>query len=543
MRRVLPLLAIILLSCSHRDGSDSNRAAEILATRPQMLVIAVAEEPDQLAPPFARSASSAAIWPWILPALVRVEADSLGAGRFVGDLAASWSMEEGGKAARFFLADRMWEDTTRVSSQDVVATYRLCRDPDVGGAWPARLAEIQSVEAPGGAQGIVLFRFQRPISEGHALQLASLPLIEFAQYEKAKDRRPMIGEPGRPVHAAGPFRVEEWKPGESIRLARHPYPPPGRNPRADQILIRFVPAGRSRALQIEQGIVDVAVDLPVEEARRLGEDGVDPVRVVRAGAVSVEALAFNLDHPLWGRWDLRRIAGSRLDVRGLRCAAIDVARNASDAGSGDGGRWCSGILGLPPDTSATPAPADSGGAPLAALGSPSLEILYDTADSRSERIAVEAALQFDRLGANCRLLPMPAHDCAVRIEGRLFDAAVISWSIPAAGDIGEIWRTGGSSNVTGLSDSRTDSLIAWARSPAADTVSGIWERVDRRSRALDACIFIDRRARMDGVGPGAEGYRPDPLHAYGDLLSVTWRPTRGGEDLSRSSAGRSRRRS
>jgi hypothetical protein len=543
LRRVLPFLAITLLSCSRRDGTDANRAEEILAARPQMLVIAVAEEPDQLAPPFARSASSAAIWPWILPSLVRVDADSLGAGRFVGDLAASWTMEEGGKAARFFLGSRMWEDTTSVTAQDVVTTYRLCRDPGTGGAWPERLAGIQSVEAPSGAQGVVLFRFQKPISEERALQLASLPLIEAAQYEKTKDRRPMIGEPGRPVHAAGPFRVEEWKPGESIRLARHPYPPQGRVPRADRILIRFVSAGRSRALQIEQGIVDVAIDLPVEEAYRFQEEGVDQVRIVRAGAVSVEALAFNLDHPMWGRWDLRRIARTRLDVRGLRCAANDVPRGGADADSSAGLDECSGILGLPPDTSATAIPADSGAAPLADLGSPSLEILYDTADARGERIAVEAVLQFDRLGAKCRLLPMPSRECAGRISGRLFDAAVVAWSIPATGDIGEIWRTGGTANVTGLSDSRTDSLIAWARSPAADTVSGIWERVDRRARTLDACIFIDRRARMDGVGAGATGYRPDPLHAYGDLLSVEWRPAREGEDLSRPSAGRSRRRS
>jgi ABC-type transport system substrate-binding protein len=534
VRRVLPLLTLLILSCSRRDGGDAERApAGVLGARAPMLVVAVAEEPDQLAPPFARSSASAAIWPWILPALVRAEAESLGAGRFVGDLATSWEMEDGGRATRFYLGGRMWEDTTAVGAQDVVTSYRLYRDPAVGGDWPSRLTEIASVEAPAGAAGIVLFKFRRPLSEQRALQLAALPLIEADQYEKTKGRRPLLGEPGRPVHAAGPFRVEEWKQGESIRLARHPFPPEGRAPRADRILIRFVPAGRSRALQLEQGIADVAIDLPVGEARRLREEGNTEIRLVRAGAIAVEALAFNLDHPVWGRWDLRRMARTRLDARALARAA---------AGGGEGGEaWpCSGFLGLAPDSAAAPVPADSAQAPFALLGAPSIEILYDTADARSERIAVDAALQLDRLGVDCRLRPLPARECLTRIAGRLFDATVVSWTIPATGEIGEIWRTGGSANVAGLSDTRVDSLVAWARSPAADTVSGVWEKVDRRARSLDACVFVDRRARIDGVGAGVTGHRADPLHAYGDLLPLEWRPPAEGSGAKKPAATRSR---
>ena len=76
----------------------------------------------------------------------------------------------------------------------------------------------------------------------------------------------------------------------------------------------------------------------------------------------------------------------------------------------------------------------------------------------SERIAVDATLQLDRLGVAGRLRPLPARECAMRIAGRFFDATVVGWTIPATGDVGEIWRTEGSANVTGLSDTRTDSL-------------------------------------------------------------------------------------
>ena len=595
-----------------RGENDSPRASRV-----PILVVAVADEPDQLVPPLSRSPASAALWPWIFPALVRIEGDTLGRGRIEPDLAVSWQAEDGGRAIRFFLdSSRLWEDTTVVGASDVVESYRLYRDPAIGGEWAGRLDEIASVESPGDGRGSVLFRFRKSLSRTRALQLASLPLISSAQWAQAKDRKPALGEPDRLVHSAGPFRVDEWKRGDYIRLARNPFAPQGRTPRTEQLLLRFVPSGRSRAAQVQAGVADLAVDLPVEDVVLLRAES-PGIRLVRAGPCAAEAIVWNLDHPLWGGLALRRALCGALDLSAIRFAAgggeeagdgglasgeacygllrsagrsqasaaarVDisdgVATREPEAPDGNGSRQAAtpedrsastsnaagdtaitqpsapgdsaassliavgdsaniqpsvpgdsvvsppATTGSPPDSApaeANGASADDGGTAtaLSYFGSPPLELLYSTTDPRRERAAVEIALQLDRLGVACRLLPLSDEECTSRIAARLFEAALMEWRLPMLQDVGEVYESGSALNPAGFTDASTDSLIARARSAVADTIPDAWDRVEKRATAMLPYLFFERRVRFDGLGAQLTGYRADPFAPYGDLLTL-----------------------
>ncbi len=580
------VLALLHLACARKspEGAADNDSPR--ASRVPILVVAVADEPDQLVPPLSRSPASAALWPWIFPALVRIEGDTLGRGRIEPDLAVSWQAEDGGRALRFFLdSARLWEDTTVVGASDVVESYRLYRDPAIGGDWAGRLDEIASVESPADGRGSVLFRFRKSMSRTRALQLASLPLISSAQWAQAKDRKPALGEPDRLVHSAGPFRIDEWKRGDYIRLARNPFAPQGRTPRTEQLLLRFVPSGRSRAAQVQAGVADLAVDLPVEDVILLRAES-PGIRLVRAGACAADAIVWNLDHPLWGGLALRRALCGALDLAAIRSAA----GGGEEAGDGEPatGEACYGLLRsvggaersatartdvpvgiskpppVAPDSggsrrpsapgdsavstpgaagdsaitrpsapgdsaastpgaagdsaitrSATPgdsvisppatsgpslesAPAGADGAStneggtanaISYFGSPPLELLYSTADLRRERAAVEIALQLDRLGVACRLLPLPEEECTSRIAARRFEAALMEWRLPMLQDVGEVYESRGALNPAGFTDASTDSLIARARSAAADTIPDAWERVEKRATAMLPYLF------------------------------------------------------
>lgn|GEM_PF-4745769 len=520
------LLVPLLLSCA-RKGSEGGGTtpAEGSGAHPPMAVVAVPGEPDQLLPPLARSPASTALWTWIFPSLVRIEADSLMRGRFVGDLAASWQIDDDRRGIRFHLdTTRLWDDTTAVGVADVLTSYRLYRDPTIAGSWARRLDEIVSVEEPQSSPGTILFRFRRPLALARALQLASLPVISSAQWAQNVNRRPALGEPGRLPHAAGPFRVEEWKPGDSIRLARHPFPPAERVPRAERVLVRFAPGGRSRSIQVEQGIADVAIDIPPEEAQRLREEAAGGVRLARGGAVEVEALVWNCDHPMWGRWDLRRDVAAHLDATRLRRAASGPTEDARDLEA-------TGLFEarVPPPNPASPDSATDSipSFSFGIYGNPTLEILYDTANPRRERIAVEIAVQLDRFGMPVRLTPAPGAECLARIDQRRFDAVVAGFAIPAIHDVGEVWGAGGILNVSGLRAAGVDSLIAVARSAAADTIPDAWDRVELSAHTQFPFIPIDRRVRIDAIGPAARGYHADPFDAYGDLLSLEHESNKG----------------
>ena len=252
-----------------------------------MLVVAVAEEPDQLVPPFARSRASAAIWPWILPALVRVEAESLGAGR-VGDLALSWEIEDGGRAVRFYLdSGRMWEDTTSVGAGRRHELSALPRSHH-----RRRLAFASSMRSPRSSPRRRAGDRSSSVSAGpsraRALQLAALPVIEAEQYEKTKDRIPRSASRGAPStrRDRSVSRSGSKASRSGSRVTRSPE---GRVPRAEQLMLRFVPSGRSRAAQLEAGIADLAIDLPGEALAMLRDESPE-VRLVRAGGCAAEAI-------------------------------------------------------------------------------------------------------------------------------------------------------------------------------------------------------------------------------------------------------------
>jgi hypothetical protein len=565
---VIPWLLILAigahLGCARRSEQPESlgrgsRGSDDAGGR-AAFTVCVAEEPDQLVPPFARTEGSSAIWEWILPSLIRFDRDTTGNGRPSGDLAVSWQQEDGGRAMRFVLdGGRFWEDTTQVSAADVVTTYGLYRDPERGGGWASHLEEIASVEGSGDGRS-VLFRYRRPLSRDRALELAALPCISSKQWEAVRDRSPLLGEPERPVHAAGPFRIEEWRRGEFLRLAAHAFPPDDRVPRTQRIILRFVPSGIARGMQVEQGVADVAIDLPVEEVVRLRREA-PGTRVVRAGVCQVEALAWNLDDPIWGGFGIRNAGLRALDAGGLRRAAsgslgssalpcpgfLPIAdttpeeRRTADSTAVDDRRDRSEPSGLltAADSSSWSnaggdgsASADSGtggfaidstprvGLDLSSYGPPSLELLFDRANARRERVAVEILLQLRRSSVPVRLVPLSAAEVWSRIGERRFQAVLVGWWVPAAGAIGEIWGSRGSANVSGLSDPSADSLLSLARSPAADTMAGSWERLERRGRATLSYAFVERRVRYDGLAEGVTGYTPSPMRAYGDLVKV-----------------------
>jgi hypothetical protein len=320
-------------------------------------------------------------------------------------------------------------------------------------------------------------------------------------------------------------------------------------------MLRIAPIGRSRSLQVEQGIADLAIDVPPEEAQRLQEES-RRIQLRPGGPVEVEAIVWNLDHAIWGSWELRREVISRLDsIRLVRAAgggfeprsdrvatgiiedreaplteggppgfagsggpASAPAESSSDA-AGPAGATAPADTTFPAETAVS---AETMAVPASAApaGFPALEILYDASNPRRERIAVEASLQLERQGFPVRLAPETPVGCEARMAGRRFDAAVVAWSIPAIPDIGEIWGSGGVLNVAGLRSAAVDSLIDVARSAAADTTPGAWGRVERRAGLQLPMVPIDRRGRIDALGPMARGYRADPISPYGDLLSL-----------------------
>ena len=125
--------------------------------------------------------------------------------------------------------DRRFSDGTAVTVDDVVATYRAILDPKVGSPLATQFAILDEVVA---VDDTVEFRLDRPY--GGFDQLLTVGIGPAAAIGLPIDRSPLAREPV----GSGPYRMTQWRAGESIVLDRDPEHPA--QPYVERISIAFV---------------------------------------------------------------------------------------------------------------------------------------------------------------------------------------------------------------------------------------------------------------------------------------------------------------
>ncbi len=244
------------------------------------LVVAVSTEPPTLDP----TANPAAAIDLILhhnlyECLVQVGPD----GELRPQLAESWEASVDGRTWTFRLRRGVrFHDGTPCDAEAVRGSFLRAMAPDTPNPHPEYYADIAAVEAVDAHT--VRFRLKEPVPYFPAI---------LAQADSAiVPTAPRTGEPlGEHPVGTGPFRFVEWRPGDRIVLERNPdYYVPG-IPRVDRVSFRFIPDDAARALALQAGDVDIAVDIPYQTAKVL--EG-DPAFTVVSGPMNlVQILAIN----------------------------------------------------------------------------------------------------------------------------------------------------------------------------------------------------------------------------------------------------------
>ena len=134
--------------------------------------------------------------------------------RPVPALATSWTISPDGLIYEFRLdPGALWEDGSRVTSDDVSFTIARARDPKVPAfTWRSGFDGLAAIETPDPAT--VRFRFEKPYAE--RLFAFSLPIVSRGAYARAKSAT----ETDRKPEGSGPYRLESWEPNQKITLVR-----------------------------------------------------------------------------------------------------------------------------------------------------------------------------------------------------------------------------------------------------------------------------------------------------------------------------------
>lgn len=251
----LAALALTGLSGFIADGA---RAADI--KRGGTITVGRPDEPLTFDPFIPSDNGSIYAIAQVCEPLVSADADGTG---LIPGLAESWTKSDDGLTYTFKLRDGLkFSDGSPVTSEDVKFSLGKVMDP--AAAYGFAFQPVASVEAVDPLTvKIVLKQPYTPILS--ALSLFSSSVVKRAAYEAGAEA---FGT--KPV-CTGPFMVDAYERGSQVVLVPNPnYWAKGEDgkplPYVDKVVLRYMPDSNSRVLGLQNGDIDAALALPLNQA-------------------------------------------------------------------------------------------------------------------------------------------------------------------------------------------------------------------------------------------------------------------------------------
>ena len=414
----------------------------------------------------------------------------------VPDLASSWSWSVDGTALTFVLREGVrFHDGKPFTARDVVCTFDLLLEKAAEkfrvNSRKSNFVNLDSVTASGDFQ--VTFQLKRPQPAFPMLLATGFAPIYPCHVPPAQMRRQPIG--------TGPFRFQEFKPNEVIKLTRNPdYWKPGR-PYLDGIEYTIIRNPGTAVLAFVSGKVDMTFpyDLTVPLYKDLKDQVPDAVcDLTPAGGVN-RHLLINREKPPFDNPSLRRAMALSLD----RQAFVDIVAEGQGEIGGvlqpePGGLWgldpavLRTLPGFDPDVAKNRTEARAIMEKLGYGANNRLKLKVTTRDLQNYR--VPAVILVDQLKDIYIDGEVEAIDTTVFFPRMFRKDYLVALTLQTSGPdpdpiLGLFYGCGASFNLDGYCDAETDRLIE-AQSREGD-----------RAKRRTILTSIERRLAEDGGRP------------------------------------------
>ncbi|HUH02450.1 MAG TPA: ABC transporter substrate-binding protein [Kofleriaceae bacterium] len=417
---------------------------------------------------------------------------------------AEWVREsDGGTVVRARLRDGVrFHDGAPLTIGDAVFSFELVRGG--GGALGWLTAAFDDLrEVRGLADGLLELRFAGP-RPGRQELLAQVPILPRHVFGADAAAGTMLAAPAnRAPVGTGPLRFVRWTSGQSIALDRWDgYW--GESARAAHIEYRVVPSRARALLELGAGRLDVAVQLPVDEALDAAE------RLPRVRAFGYELPAYlaavhDQRNPVLADVRVRRALGLLLDRPGI---ARRLFRGYAQPIAGP-------FLPDLPGADLAPLPYDRAAAAAllaeTGLARPRLVVLTPAGSRTMGRIA-DIWASDARPFVNLVIETVPYADLLARVRAGRFDIALLAFTTAREPDLYSRFHSAeiGGENYGALRDDAIDRLLEAFRAEADPARrAALQAELGARLAELQPYTFIagDTRlglARAD-IGGLAEG--------------------------------------
>ncbi|MDI9419996.1 MAG: hypothetical protein GX228_01100 [Firmicutes bacterium] len=286
----------------------------LAAAKEETINIAVPTDPDSFDPTRSVAAATAEIAFNIYEGLVKSTPD----GQLTGALASHWEIDSSQTVYTFYLREAYFHNGTQVTADDVVNALDRARDPQISQR-AGNYQAIASVHAQEGNQVVITLK------EPYAPLLYELTELAAAVYPKDA-----AGLDNRPI-GTGPYKLEEWRPNQYIKLTRFDRHWSGQQPFFRDVYFRIMPDYNSAVISLKTGNIDL---IPRLEASFLHQVENTPNLAVHADPMNlVQLLAINNARP----------ALSDLKVRQAIAMAVNRDQIIVGAAWGQGEKLYSGL--------------------------------------------------------------------------------------------------------------------------------------------------------------------------------------------------------
>ncbi|MFL5383981.1 MAG: ABC transporter substrate-binding protein [Longimicrobiaceae bacterium] len=421
-----------------------------------------------------------------------------------------------------------WSDGQPIDARDVVFTYAMLADTQLASPRQADVAQIDSVRAEN--DSTVVFYFRRRYAE--MLQASGIPIVPRHVYEPvgAKGIREHVSltDPAGHLVVSGPFMIGAWKRGESITLVPNPNFKP--RPHLERVVIRIVPEGTTRVVELRNGTGDFVRGIAFDQVPRLLTPG-SGIRVEREHKRYWEYIAYLPSaHPAFADPQVRRALGMAIDVPG-----IIRALRMEDFVQPAAGPYSPIFRDLYDPGRMKPLPYDTAGAKriLEAQGWRDTDgdsirekdgrplrftLLTNSGNPRRADVTQIVQRQWRRVGADVRLQQVETNVFIGTITGRRYQAALGSWQVPLSADITPMWAADSPFNITAYDGQEAWGLMQQALAqPTAARADPLWRAAAERIVQDQPYTWLYYYDQVTLVRDRLRGVRVDSYGAYQNL--------------------------
>jgi ABC-type transport system substrate-binding protein len=284
--------ALPLAGCGGGSSSTSTTSGGSGAgsASSQTLRIAIPDDISSLDPAKAFDTWSTAVVHAMTRRLVDYDMD----GKLVPDLAEKWEQSADGKTFTFHLrSDAKFSDGTPIEADHFKSALERVRDPATASPGASFYTGITKLETPDPKTLVVHLKDVDPT----LLNLMGMTFAAPIQPEQDFARN----------SASGPYMLDEYRPGSTVRLKRNPNDPRSAD-MVEHIELQLSIAQPLQLTRFKSGEVDLLPGIPPAEYARVMQDPKEKQQVVQGVVNQTWYFGINVNSVPWNNAKVRRAA-------------------------------------------------------------------------------------------------------------------------------------------------------------------------------------------------------------------------------------------